>query len=105
MGVLIVLFTVMMMIGYAVNPNEPLPNNDEALLLLLFPVGMCVGYLLAWKWQLLGGVVSIACMTTFLIALHEADMVLTMAFLSIPGVLFIVYGMLSRGVGPGGSRD
>jgi len=42
---------------------------------------------------------------TFLIALHEADMVLTMAFLSIPGVLFIVYGMLSRGVGPGGSRD
>ena len=96
MGTLIVLFCVMMMIGYAVNPHEPVPEDFEMFLLALFPIGMCVGYLVAWKWPLIGGVVSLVCLATFLVALGEADMILTIAFLSIPGVLFVVYGVLRR---------
>ncbi len=105
MGALIVLFAVTMMVGYAVNPNEPLPEDYEILLLVLFPIGMCVGYLLAWKWPLVGGVVSVVCMAAFLIALREADMILTIAFLAIPGVLFIVCGVLSRGASTTASGD
>ncbi len=99
MGTLIVLFCVTMMIAYAVNPHEAPPEDFEVVLLLLFPIGMCVGYLLAWKWPLIGGVFSLACLVTFLVALGEADMVLTIAFLAIPGVLFTVYGVLGRGHG------
>ena len=34
----------------------------EWLYLALFPVGFSAAYLLGWKWPLLGGALSIACM-------------------------------------------
>lgn len=105
MGSLIVLFCVMMLIGYAVNPNEPLPEDFEILLLMLFPIGMCVGYLLGWKWPLVGGVVSVACLVIFLFALGEADMIGVISFLGVPGVLFIVYGVLARRTAVSGTGE
>ncbi len=105
MGTLIILFLVMMVIGYAVNPNGNLPLTDEIFLLALFPIGMCIGYLLAWKWPLAGGIVGTASIVVFLIASRDADMIATLAFLSIPGVLFVVYGVLSRRLGTAPSTE
>jgi len=96
MATLIVLFVLTMAVGYAVNPNEPMPEDFEILLLALFPVGMCVGYILAWWKPLAGGIVSVAAIVVFLVALGEADMLAIMSFLGVPGVLFIVYGVRSR---------
>jgi len=96
MATLIILFCMTMIIAYAVDPFEGTPEGFEVALLALFPVGMCIGYLLAWKWPLTGGIVSITCIVMFLIALGEADMIATLALISIPGLLFIAYGVLTR---------
>ncbi len=105
MATLIVLFSVTMIIAYVADPFEAPPESFEVSLLALFPIGMCIGYLLAWKWPLAGGVASISCIVTFLILLGEADMITTLAFIGIPGLLFIAYGILRRRIGAAPSGE
>ncbi len=91
---LIVVLMAFMLIGDAGNP----PTSDEILLLALFPVGMCVGYVVAWRWPLVGGSISVACIVIFLMTLGEAEtsMVGIVSMLGIPGILFILYALLTR---------
>ena len=98
---LIVLFIVLFLIGYTVNPQGN-PTQNEIILLILFPIGMCVGYLVAWKWPLVGGTISLSCNIIFLILKSGAGMITMVTIFGIPGILFILYEILKKrfSIGP-----
>jgi hypothetical protein len=101
MGTLIALFALMMVFAYAVNPQgSGTATTRETVMLAFFPIGMSVGYLVAWKWPLIGGIVSIVSVAVFLIMIREAAMLGIVSFLAIPGALFIIHGVLARQSAP-----
>jgi hypothetical protein len=63
--------------------------------LALFPVGFSAGYLLAWRWPLAGGCLSLACMAASLLVIGRmlpAGPYVIWAVLSVPGILFVLAG-------------
>jgi len=97
-GTVFAAFLVFMMIGYAVTPQGDQGGGvpDELSLMLFFPVGLCVGYLMAWRWTLLGSALSIGCLIVFLIVEGQTDHIVTMAILGAPAVVMILCGWLAR---------
>ena len=97
-GTLFAAFLVFMMIGSAVNPMGEQGGGlpDEWLLMLFFPVGLCLGYLIAWRWPLLGGAFSVGCLIVFLIGEGQAALVGIAAILGAPALVLIVCGWLLR---------
>lgn len=97
-GTLVAAFLILMFVAYAVNPgdngNGGLPSEWPKM--LLFPVGLCAGYLLAWRHTLAGGAIAIACLAAFLAAEGQWDMAPVMLTLGAPGILLIVVGALAR---------
>lgn len=87
---------LIMAIGYGLDPNEPLPKPGEVVGLVLFPFGFCFGLLVAWRWPLVGGALSLICAIVFLISMQETDLIGIIFFLSLPAVLFVVYGIMLR---------
>ena len=68
----------------------------EWVYLALFPFGFSAGYLLGWRWPLLGGYVSLACMAISLVLLGKVlDLgpYLIWGVLSIPGFLYVIAGL------------
>jgi hypothetical protein len=65
----------------------------EWLHLALFPFGFSAGYLLGWRWPLLGGCVSPACMAISLVVIGRVlDLrpYLIWGVLSTPGILCVI---------------
>jgi hypothetical protein len=61
----------------------------------LFPFGFAAGYLLGWRWPLLGGCFSLACMAASLVVagrVFGAGPYLIWAVLCLPGVLYVLAG-------------
>jgi hypothetical protein len=66
------------------------------LYLALFPFGFSAAYLLAWRYPLAGGTISLACMTASLLVTGRVfpwPAYLYWAILSVPAVLFIAVGL------------
>ena len=98
LSALIVVFLVAFVVGYIVNPQG---DGDGATVtegfgLALFPFGLCLGYVIAWRWHLLGGIVALACLAAFLLLMREGDLVLMMAAVGVPAILYVVYGVYRR---------
>ena len=90
--------------------NELLPSDgpsltlQEWLALILFPIGVCVGLLLAWRREILGGVLSLAFLGSFyfwelLRPYHspERPLLFFVGFflpVAVPSLLFLVGGLL-----------
>ncbi len=67
--------------------------------LALFPFGFSAGYLLGWRWPLLGGCVSLACMALSLALIGRTFGIgpyLIWGLLSVPGILYVIAGMQLR---------
>jgi hypothetical protein len=67
--------------------------------LALFPFGFSAGYLLGWRWPLLAGCVSLACMAMSLVVIGRIFGVgpyLIWGVLSVPGILYIIAGKKLR---------
>ena len=72
---------------------------------MFFPIGFTAGYLLGWRWPLLGGCVSLTCLVllpVLLWALHgrvvpNIGLYAPFAVLGVPGILYIIAGWLLRG--------
>ena len=67
----------------------------EWLYLALFPFGFSLGYLLGWRWPLLGGGLSLACMAASLVVagrVFPPSAYLVWGVLSLPGVLYVLAG-------------
>lgn len=80
--------------------GEPGPSGARQwVYLALFPFGFSAGYLLGWRWPLLGGCVSLACMALSLVVVGRVFDVKPYVFwgiLSIPGVLYVIAGLAER---------
>ena len=67
---------------------------------VFFPVGLTIGLIIAWKWEGLGGIIAIASIIGFhlqmLVKHGKPDFVLFIDLLAAPGILFILYWILSR---------
>lgn len=73
----------------------------EWVYLALFPFGFSVGYLLGWRWPLLAGCVSLACMAASQVVIGRVFPVgpyLIWGVLSVPGVLYVLAGLKLRTV-------
>jgi hypothetical protein len=71
---------------------------------LFFPIGFTAGYLLGWRWPLLGGCVSLACLVLLPVVMWATqgevapiEAWVPFAVLGVPGVLYVIAGWLLRG--------
>jgi hypothetical protein len=72
----------------------------ESLLFAFFPFGLCVGMVVAWRREILGGGITVASLAAF----YLADRLLSSSFprgiafvaLAVPGFLFLLCGLLAR---------
>ena len=72
----------------------------ELLLFLFFPLGVCVGMVVAWWREGLGGGITVGSLATF----YLADRLLSSSFprgfafvaLVVPGLLFLLYRLRTR---------
>jgi hypothetical protein len=83
--------------------GEPTGAAEWAYL-ALFPFGFSFGYLIGWRWPLIGGYVSLACMAISLVVigrLFDWGAYLTWGVLCVPGVLYVMAGLKLRGAGDG----
>ena len=81
-------------------PGSGPAGVGEWVYLALFPFGFSAGYLIGWRWPLLGGCVSLACMALSLVVLGRvfdwSDYAIW-SVLSVPGVLYVIAGLKLRG--------
>ena len=67
---------------------------------VFFPIGLMIGLIIAWKREGLGGIIAIASIIGFhlqmLVTHGKPDFVLLIELLAAPGILFILYWILSR---------
>jgi len=71
----------------------------DGIYLALYPFGFSAGYLLGWRWPVLGGALSLVCV--FLSQLVTARVFplgayLVWGLLAIPAILFITAGLMKR---------
>ncbi len=67
---------------------------------VFFPIGLTIGLIIAWKWEGPGGIIAIGSIIGFhlqMLVIHgKPDFVLFIDLLAAPGILFILYWILSR---------
>ena len=89
----------LMLIAFG-EPGTGPAGPREWVYLALFPYGFSLGYLLGWRWPLLAGCLSLGCLVASLIVIGRVfspGAYLTWGALGLPGVLYLVAGLKSRG--------
>ncbi len=94
-GVIVLLMAVTLISG-ALDPEGIPPTPDEAVALAFFPIGLCIGYIAAWKWPVVGGAVSCLSVAVFLILMREPDVVPPVVIMTLPALMFVTYGLRMR---------
>jgi hypothetical protein len=73
-------------------------EDVQGALLLVALAGLVVG----WRWELLGGALTVVATVLFvaihLIATGELRLLMALVYLGVPGVLFVLTGLVSRDV-------
>jgi hypothetical protein len=67
--------------------------------LAFFPIGVAIGFLIGWKNELLGGVISVGSLASFyfiygLAVTGQLPRGIWFAVFTVPGFLFLAYGLL-----------
>lgn len=73
-------------------------STSEMLSFLFFPVSTMIGLIVAWKWDGLGGVITIIGIISFHVIRPDLIFNLMIDGLAAPGLLFIIYWLISRGL-------
>jgi len=64
-SVVSLLFVLIFAAGHVLTPHGPKPIPQEWIGLALFPIGVGAGLLLAWHWEVFGGILALASLTGF----------------------------------------
>lgn len=72
-------------------------NSKEVISFLFIPISILIGLTLAFKWEGLGGIITIAGMIGFFIVRPDLLNNLFMAIPGIPGILYLVYWLMTKG--------
>ena len=89
---------LLMMMAFGESGSGP-SGVREWVYLAFFPFGFSAGYLLGWRWPLLAGCLSLACMATSLVVLgrvFDLEPYLIWGVLSVPGALYVISGLRLR---------
>jgi hypothetical protein len=89
------------LVGEVLQPSAPLPSTARDLIgLILFPFGTCLGMLLAWRWEAVGGSTAMACLAAFYAFMYILDGRFPrgpfFGLLAAPGALFLASYALSH---------
>jgi hypothetical protein len=74
-------------------------TSDQYIGLLFFPLGMCIGFIMGWRNELIGGLVAVLSLLLFyliygLLLTGSVPQGKWFMIFDIPGLLFLVYGIL-----------
>jgi len=94
-------FILLMFVGEALHPSTAASfTSSELVGLLFFPVGVCLGMILAWRREVLGGGITVASLLAFyawcLLERGRLPGGSYFALVAAPGILFLVHWLLSR---------
>ena len=94
-------FLLVILVGELMLPHAEAPSGLRDLLgLLFFPFGTCLGMVLAWRWEGLGGAITVGSVLAFYATLGLIDERLPrgpfFALLGAPGVLFLLSWAMTR---------
>jgi hypothetical protein len=93
------------MIATAIGTGGSGPSPRDWLLLALFPVGMTLGLIIGWRWELVGGTLSVSCLGAFYLLHYVLSHRLPggpwFLIFTVPGILFLLAGSLPRPGSPG----
>jgi hypothetical protein len=99
-GIASVGLVLFILIGEAFHPTAPLPTSQEWLGLFFFPLGVCLGIIVAWRWEGLGGGITLGSLLAFYAWLRVVRGRLPggpyFTLIAAPGILFLVSWLLSR---------
>jgi len=103
-SVLNILIIFIFAIGESLRPLGPVPTYKEWIGLALWPVGVAIGLLVSWLHEVLGGVVTLACLAAFYIwNLFRSGHFPRGPFfflIAAPALVFLLSGVLSRNADP-----
>mgnify|MGYP000915330785 FL=1 len=99
-GTALLAFLVFMLIGtitgdFSEADGLGFHDTRDMIGFLLFPVCTIIGLALAYRWPLPGGAIAVAG-TTLLVILRPDLLQLTFVVMLVPGVMYVVYGLLHR---------
>lgn len=103
-SLVILFFFLLILIGEIISSHtEEAMTLSDVGMLFLFPFATCVGLVLAWRWELLGGVISLTSIILFTAIMSIAGrfntpsrFLILLAFIAVPGVLFIIIWSVSK---------
>lgn len=78
------------------NDDLEFNSNAEIFTFICFPVAVIVGLLIAYKWNALGGFISVAGMIGLHIMRNDLISSLEINAFAIPGLLYIIYSVWSK---------
>lgn len=100
-GSAIVALMVLFAFMHTVSPDAPPPTGSEWVGLAFFPLGVCAGLVLAWRWEGLGGGIAVGSYLAFYAWMLVSGSGLPsgpyFSLAAIPGALFLLCWLLSRG--------
>jgi len=80
-------------------PGSGPANVREWIYLALFPCTFAIGYWLAWRWPVTGGILSLVCMAASLFvtgAVFPPSVFLIWSVISLPGAICVLAGLKLR---------
>lgn len=98
-GSLLLAFVLFFLLAHIFGDKEaPLKEMsvDDMMAFALFPLGFVVGLILAYKWEGLGGLISIGSMAVLFFVRSDLASQPVMLSLTLPGLLYLSYWYLSR---------
>lgn len=69
-------------------------TGKDGLLPLFYPIAYFIGLIVSWKWDLIGGIISVIGLIVTLF--FRIDLIFMVIVLSFPADLFILYWYLAR---------
>lgn len=100
-SILIIAFLLFMLVGEVVFPHEGegFLNITEIIAMVFFPFGVVVGMGISWKWERIGGIITIISLIVFclliLIPRRAFGGIPVFLLLAGPGFLFLISSFLS----------
>lgn len=95
--------SALVLLAFAFGGHEPLPlTASEVVAFLFFPVGVVVGFAIAWWREMAGGLVTVGSLALFYVAmlvLGEGRLGPYFLLFSAPGFLHIASALLARRAG------
>lgn len=97
LGAVVIVFLLFMTIGELFTDSKTNAiSQSDYIALLLFPGSTILGLLLAYKWESLGGLITVFGMICLHIIRPDLATSLLISSFAIPGLLYIIYAVWSR---------